>query len=122
MDHDKIPELLSDLSSHASAVAVQMLDIPKDVAEHLGLEIARKMAENWGGQHIYIPKGVSMVASQRDVLIYAEFNGRNHADLARKYHLSIIWIYKIIRTIQTREIARRQGALFDDQVDDQISS
>jgi len=114
----KIPELLTDLATHACEVAGQMLGIPRDAAEHLGIEVARKMADHWGGQHIYIPKGVSMIASQRDRVIFDEFNGHNHAELARKYHLSMIWIYKIIRTVRAQEVARRQGGLFDGPIDD----
>ena len=111
MSESNVPELLTDLASHASAIAAEMLGLPSDTAEHLGIEVARKMADHWGGQHIYIPKGVSMIASERDIRIYDEFNGRNHAELSRKYHLSTIWIYKIIRTIRAQEIARRQGDL-----------
>ncbi len=49
---------------------------------------------------IYFPMGISSKISARDVAIYAEFNGSNHAELARKYKISLVWIYKIIKAMR----------------------
>ncbi|WP_459741108.1 Mor transcription activator family protein [Pseudomonas aeruginosa] len=32
--------------------------------------------------------------------------------MARKYGVSLQWIYKIVKTVRQEEMARRQGALF----------
>jgi Mor family transcriptional regulator len=61
------------------------------------------MAGHWGGQNIYFPMGLSYKLSQRDQAIYNEFNGINHSELARKHHVSLQWIYKIVKTVQKEE-------------------
>jgi len=70
------------------------------------------MAAHWGGQNIYFPMGLSYKLSQRDRQIYDDFTGANHSELARKYGVSLQWIYKIVKTVRQEEMARRQGAVF----------
>ncbi|WP_197329555.1 Mor transcription activator family protein [Ralstonia syzygii] len=108
----KGPELLVDLAQHAAAALVELGAIDRDKADQLGREIADRMATHWGGQNIYFPMGLSLKLSQRDQRIYDEFNGTNHSDLARKYGVSLQWIYKIVKAVRQEEIVRRQGALF----------
>lgn len=73
-------------------------------AEALGLkgeELSAKALELFqfqcGGLVFYIPKWKSNQSSCRDKAITEDFNGRNHAELARKYGLSIQKIYDVIR-------------------------
>jgi Mor family transcriptional regulator len=86
--------------------------LDKEQAEQLGREIADRMAGHWGGQNIYFPMGLSYKLSQRDQAIYNEFNGINHSELARKHHVSLQWIYKIVKTVQKEETAKRQTDMF----------
>ena len=81
-------------------------------ADQIGQEIAQRMAVHWGGQHIYFPMGLSFKLSQRYRQIYSEFNGTNHSDLARKFRMSLPWIYKIVKAGRQEEITRRQGDMF----------
>ncbi|MDK4537214.1 Mor transcription activator family protein [Kingella kingae] len=46
--------------------------------------------------------------------IYAEFDGKNHQELARKYNLAVQRIYKIVKAAAAHEMANRQGSLLDD--------
>lgn len=108
----KGPELLVDMAQHVSGCLVELLEIEKDKADHVSQEIANRMAAHWGGQNIYFPMGLSYKLSQRDQQIYDEFSGENHSDLARKYGVSLQWIYKIIKTVRKEEMSRRQGGLF----------
>lgn len=39
-------------------------------------------------------------------------NGTNHSDLARKYGVSLQWIYKIVKTVRQEEMAKRQSDMF----------
>lgn len=71
-------------------------------------EVAEHLAKHWGGSGIYFPMGMTYKLSQRDRQIYSEFKGNNHFELAQKYGVSVIWIYKIIRTVQKEELASRQ--------------
>lgn len=70
--------------------------LPPDQAETLARELAEDIRINFGGGLIYIPKGSSYDRYQRDIDIWREFNGRNHFDLARKYHLGVAAIYDIL--------------------------
>lgn len=108
----KGPELLVDLAEQCSVALRENAGLDKEKADQVGREIADRMAAHWGGQNIYFPMGLSYKLSQRDRQIYDDFNGTNHSDLARKYGVSLVWIYKIVKTVRQEEMARRQGSLF----------
>jgi Mor family transcriptional regulator len=108
----KGPDLLLDLADHVSAAIVEMLQLPKDVADHVGFEVADRIAAHWRGQHIYVPMGLAPKALSRNRQIYEEFNGKNHSELARKYSVSLVWLYKIIKTVHKEEMGRRQPDMF----------
>ncbi|HGW6407859.1 TPA: Mor transcription activator family protein, partial [Escherichia coli] len=48
-------------------------------------------------------KGISGRASERDYQIYSECDGRNYAELAKKYNLTLQWIYKIVKRVHTEK-------------------
>jgi Mor family transcriptional regulator len=108
----KGPELLVDLAQNVAGALIDLAGIEADIAEQLGREIADRMAGHWGGQNIYFPMGLSYKLSKRDQQIFTEFNGLNHSELARKYHVSLQWIYKIVKAVRADEIAKRQGDMF----------
>ena len=108
----KGPELLVDLAEQCSVALRETAGLDKDKAEQVGREIADRMASHWGGQNIYFPMGLSYKMSQRDRQIYDDFTGANHSELARKYGVSLQWIYKIVKTVRQEELARRQGDMF----------
>ena len=108
----KGPELLVDMAQHVSSALTELLGIESEKAEHVGQEIANRMAGHWGGQNIYFPMGLSYKLSQRDRQIFDDFTGANHSELARKYGVSLQWIYKVVKTVRQEEIARRQGDMF----------
>ncbi|WP_283228558.1 Mor transcription activator family protein, partial [Haemophilus influenzae] len=47
--------------------------------------------------------------------IFNEFNGSNHRELARKYNVSMQWIYQIVKKVTKEEIARRQFDMFSEK-------
>ncbi|WP_330166238.1 Mor transcription activator family protein, partial [Escherichia coli] len=73
-----------------------------------------------GGQNVYFPMGMVWKVSQRDREIFREFNGRNHHELARKFGVSLQWVYSVVKRVRKEEISRLQGQLFedDDEPDD----
>jgi Mor family transcriptional regulator len=111
----KGPELLIDLAEHTAQALIELAAMEREHAEQLGREIAGRMAAHWGGQNLYFPKGQSYKLSQRDRQIYAEFIGDNQSELARKYSVSLQWVYKIIKAVHREEVAKRQGKLFPDE-------
>ncbi|MFZ5659158.1 MAG: Mor transcription activator family protein [Pseudomonadota bacterium] len=107
----KGPELLSDLMVHLITILKEQ-GVEADIAQRAAQEAATRMAGHWGGQLIYFPIGHSYNLSKRDRAIFEEFNGHNQPDLARKYGVSLQWVYKIIEKIRQEEISLRQGDMF----------
>ena len=106
------PELLIDLAQNIAHALAELIELDKERAEHVGQEIANRMAGNWGGQLIYFPIGTAIKLSARDLAIWNDFTGQNHSELARKYGVSLQWIYKIVKAMRQTDLARRQGGLF----------
>lgn len=109
----KGPELLVDLADQCAFALREIAGMDDDMSNQVAREVADRMASHWGGQNIYFPMGLSYKLSQRDHQIFAEFNGVNHSDLARKYGVSLQWIYKIVKMVRKEELARRQPKLFN---------
>ena len=107
-------ELLESLAEQTGRILQEILGVDEETSKHVGQEVANHMSTTWGGQNVYSPKGVSISISKRHYEIYADFNGHNHAELAKQYGFSMTWIYKVVRLVRTEELARRQGRLFTD--------
>lgn len=105
------PEMLSDLAQTVSQKLQNLVELDKDLSEHVGLEVARCIAEHWGGQYIYFLKDDNFIRPSRDQQIYDEFTGNNHSELVRKYGISLQWLYSIIKYKRKEELERRQPSL-----------
>ncbi len=108
-------ELLEDLGGKIKAALVSLAELNPDLSEHVGNEIVNQMSEHWGGQIIYFPQGMMQKISTRDLQIWEEFSGSNHAELARKYHISLQWVYRIVKTMRKQQTQKRQGQLFNSE-------
>ncbi|HCJ0148070.1 TPA: positive regulator of late transcription [Salmonella enterica subsp. enterica serovar Infantis] len=64
-----------------------------------------------GGRSLYLPAGGRLKTAVRDMLIYAEFNGRNIQQLQKKYRLSEPQVYAILKRERDVYIRRRQISL-----------
>lgn len=109
--HTKSPDLLSDLASHIVAIAKEF-GLNDDLAENIGMMTAMKISHSWGGLVIYIPKATKLFVCEREKQIYNDFNGVNHAYLAKKYELSLQCIYRIVKRVQKEEVNKRQIQMF----------
>lgn len=111
----EMPELLLDLADRTARILQERIDIDQDLAAHVASELARNIAQSWGGQTIYVPQGLGMFAHERDELIYREFNGTNHAELARKYKISMQWVYSIVKKMRAMKFKQMQPGLFAEE-------
>ncbi|HCG0972583.1 TPA: hypothetical protein NJF78_003306 [Pseudomonas aeruginosa] len=50
-------ELLAALADHVAQSAIETLHVNPELAEAHGSEVAAQMAQVWGGQQLYVPKG-----------------------------------------------------------------
>ena len=115
MADNRVPELVADLEAQAVACLLSVCPmIDHQSATVISKQLSRHLSDNWGGQLIYFPQNHGGKLDERDKQIYEEFDGRNHAYLARKYNLAIQQIYKIVKTVGQYELANRQGSLLDD--------
>lgn len=106
------PEVLQDLRRIFCEVLVKH-DTPKEVAEHWAHEATESVRAEWGGSLVYICKGQSYDLNQRDLQIWSEFNGRNHQELCKKFNITLVWLYKIIKIQRQAMLKDKQGDLFD---------
>lgn len=107
----KAPELISHIYTKIKQ-AGSAANLDDYQATKLASQVAQEIAEDFGGEVIYIPKGMLLLLSKRDLAIWQEFNGKNHNELARKYGVSVPWVYKIVKRVQQEEVGKRQMDMF----------
>lgn len=108
------PELLRDMVDKIKLALAELCTLDSEKASEIATTIVDRMAADWGGQNIYFPMGLVYKLSKRDRQIYTDFNGSNHAELARRYNVTATHIYRIIRAVREEEFRKRQGGLFDE--------
>jgi len=108
------PELLIDLVDKTAQVLEQEAGLSPETARACAEAVGHQMRLEWGGQQVYFPKGAAVDISARDRQLYDEFDGHNHVHLARKYNMSVQWVYQRVKAVQAAEISRRQVNLFVD--------
>lgn len=104
------PEMLADLFDVVSTAA-SAHGASDDEADELALAVVDTLSQNWAGQTIYFAKGVLMRLRQRDLNIYRDFTGKNHAELATKYNVSTVWVYAVIRKVKAQIHSESQPSL-----------
>ena len=107
------PEMLAGLRDIAAGVLTDKLGLDAELSSHGAHEIMLAFAEHWGGDSVYVPKSDTLQRHSRDIAIWDEFRGDNHAQLARKYRISKVWVYAIVKRMSRLEADRRQAKLFD---------
>ena len=103
--------LLVTLVGIVAEEASKVLGIDEDLGHLLGDEVATRFSHEFGGDQTHIPKGRSFHTSRLRRQIYAEFTGDNVAELARKYHVSVIHMYRILKLERERDLQERQRCL-----------
>lgn len=111
---ENAPELLHHLYSKVVALGKSEAQLDEECAKRLAVSISKVLVEDFGGEIIYIPKNILIQLSGRDWAIYNEFTGNNHKELARKYKVSVAWVYQIIKRVHKQEVNKRQGDMFAD--------
>jgi len=113
--------LPEDINQELRAVATSMylaLIEDSELQEALSLErlatiavaLLDRVSLDHGGTSFYLPKGMVRKRSQRDREIFAEFNGKNMRELARKHNLSDMRIYQIVNAVKLEIRRVRKGA------------
>lgn len=104
--------LLLDLRDQAKKLFGEA-NIDPEKSAQIANELMYIIAKHWGGQSLYVVKADGFLADERDLKIYNEFDGHNHSELATKYDLSAVYIYRIVKRMLELEKSRRQPDLFE---------
>lgn len=85
----------------------ELLDIIEDTLKRQGYQkeecskiaatVVRAMSYMAGGRGFYLPKGNSIDVALKHLNIFEDYTGDNVTELARKYRLSEVQIYSILR-------------------------
>jgi Mor family transcriptional regulator len=105
-------DLLSETIEPIAKVIQQTLGVSEELAEATSVEITTLFAHLWGGQVVYIPKGVCIQASKLHHKIYDDWTGRNHHEVATKHGVSVQHVYAVVKRMRLAIIARDQRDLF----------
>lgn len=78
----------------AQELTVEMItnELCRHIAGEIGIENLLKLAWIIGGSTVYIPSVEQILLPARNARIKREFNGYNHAALARKYNITERWV------------------------------
>lgn len=99
------PELLADLAARIGE-ALEACGIDTARAAEIGMMAAEHVRKNYSGQLLYLPRGHAYEKDKRDREIYARCDGRNHAELAAEYSLSVVRVYQIVKAVHANEVRR----------------
>lgn len=111
---ERTATFLLDMHAHISAGLVSEADMEEAKAAALASCVVDHIRHAYGGETLYIPKGKDLDAVLLHHAIYKEFNGRNQKALAKKYNVSLQWVYATIKATQNRIKEKVQPALFDE--------
>ena len=75
--------------------------VPKDQASFFAFRAVETIRKIFGGQQIYIPKGLKFFLSERDAKILSKFNGRNYAELSRELGMTERNLRRIVSDAQS---------------------
>lgn len=85
-------------------------------SEKLALACARALFDclymHFMRQCLYIPTSDKAGLHETYAAIWNDFNGRNHAELSVRYHVSVQHIYAVIKQMRQNNIRQRQHDLF----------
>ena len=104
-------QALLDIASTVTAALVE-LQIAPDQARDIGLLTADSFRSTYGGEQLYIPKGLVLALSERDREIWRKYTGANTFALSKEYDRTERQIYSIIGRVRAEEDNKRQGKLF----------
>lgn len=91
-------------------------EIYREIAEIIGMEAARKMAEHFGGCQVYFPYWDSRKIRRDRAIMADRDSGMDPAALARKYGLSERRIRDILESGRAEKIENgKQKLLFEDE-------
>lgn len=106
-----IGEFVQRLVEIGALVLTRQLECSDAAAREAMREIAHDICREYGGQQMYVPQDHEPELTQRDLDLWAAFDGHNHAELARVHDLSISQVHNVLRHVRRTQLALRQRQL-----------
>lgn len=85
--------------------------IDKVEAEKISHSTVDHLRNNYGGEHIYFPKGKELEAILKHHEIFKRWNGHNQVELAKEFDMTVPSIYRILKKVHKEEVDKRQNTL-----------
>lgn len=76
-------------------------------------EVTAMFVKKHGGEQVYIPTDHKPKNQERALEIYEACNGRNHAEVGRRFDISARSVYRIYKRIRAQVVAQNQSDLFN---------
>ena len=90
-------------------VKLQSEGIEEEKARPASLNAVDEIRKVYGGQSIYFQKVLDEKIRKRNEQIFTEFTGENHDELAMKYGVTVVHIYRIIQQVRTARRRQKGG-------------
>lgn len=108
---DSVPEGARLLHEAAKAGLVEVLGLADEAADQAAYDMLRRVLETCGGEYFYVPKDIRLAAHRREVDVWEQFTGHNQRELARKFGVTVQYIYQIIARMREKDRKERQSEL-----------
>jgi len=90
---------------------LQSCGIDKDMAQKISHSTVDHLRKDYGGEHIYFPKGKELDAILKHHEIYKRWNGHNQVELSKEFDMTVPAIYRILKKAHQKEVDKRQNQL-----------
>lgn len=101
-------ELYEGIGAQAKEFLLKEVDLglTEKHAEWLGNQLSNFMSEYFAGQTLTFPKDHYYKIDERDFEIFNKVNRNNFMKVAREYNLTRNGLYRVIKRIRNRAVAR----------------
>jgi len=108
---NSLPEGAQIVCDAVEASLKEVLGIAPELADQAAYDVLRRVLEMCGGEYFYVPKDIRLAAHRREIDVWREFTGQNQRELARKYGVTVQYVYRIIARAREKDRKERQGEL-----------
>lgn len=103
---------MDSLDRHITAVLAD-LGLNKDTISLAVAEVAAGLIKDHPGQSFYVPTDYRHRSMEYHMSVYNAINGRNHAQVAKRFGCSERTVYRIDKSIRAMIVARNQHDMFN---------
>lgn len=90
----------SEVMDHVEGLVSRLLEaegLSDQAAARVAGVVVDRLADDFGGQLVYLSKMTGKRAQNRNARLVAEFDGANQSQLARAYGLSVSQVYRVLK-------------------------